>query len=1108
MSFVIAKKLKRFMLCMALFFVLDDVGAQNILVAKNKVNAGCNSTAFRATGYSGAGSFAAVQSGAGAKGGGDSAARSNPVDGGAKRVGEKPGGFTPVGRHPNSDFLQSGNYFQQQVNYKIRVRLNDERHTISGSEEITYINHSPNGLDTLWFHLWPNAYKNNNSALAKQLLDHGKTDLYFSKPEERGFIDSLDFAANDKKIKWMFDKAHEDICLLVLNESLKTGDSVKITTPFFVKIPDAKFSRLGHTEQAYFITQWYPKPAVYDNKGWHAIPYLDQGEFYSEFGTFDVSISLPRNYYLAATGDRVDAKEEETFILNRVTETLKRIADNTQNAEDLKFPASETAYKTVRFVQNNVHDFAWFADKRFYILSGQVQMPRSGRKVDTWIYFTNSRFSLWKDALDYVNRSAAFYSELVGDYPYHHITAVDGTIMAGGGMEYPNITVIGEPSGKRDLEITIAHEVGHNWFYGILASNERLHAFLDEGVNSYYEMRYSRKYYATSKLTDYVGFDSTFRFLGINKTPLWKDKEIGWTYTVRSRTEQAIELPSEKFTSTNYGTIVYGKTPLVLDYIADYTGQQKFDKAMQDYFEKYTFKHPDPDNFFETLAAGTGSDMKKFREGLVNSTGRADYKICRIRKKENDAYTVKIKNKGGLALPFSLDYTDTSGALKRQWVEGFTGSKKLNLVAAGAKKIMVDAAEKMPDADRRNNAIRTEGLFKKRRPLQFRFLTALEDKEHKQLFYLPMITANFYNGLVPGVIFHNYGFYKKRLEFFVAPGFGLRSKTPTGMAQVNLNLFPQSVFQQVTLGLKSRMFAYDNFRTDILNKVNGTNFKKLFLSYLKVSPFVDVEFKKRNATSRLFQHISITTNLLMTDSLNTSADVVKDIAARGPVKKTATSVVNMLSYELKHRRMIDPFALEVNLQQSGGMAKIYGAFSYSFTSSPKQCFSIRVFGGSFISGSTAEKAYYAFRPSGYSGSDDYLFDGNYLARNEANGLGPHQFMERDGNMKVQSLLGGSPQWMAAINLRSPKLFVLPMKLFVDVMVCDGAVLPKEKMLWDAGLQITLLKNVLEVYVPLGYSTYTQKILTLNGLDFYDTIRFTLNIGKLTPETIVKDNFFN
>ncbi len=427
-------------------------------------------------------------------------------------------------------------YFQQEVNYKIDVKLNDVAHVLSANEEIQYINNSSQSLNYIYFHLWPNAYKDHSTALAKQLLIHKKTDFYFSKKEERGFIDSLNFKVNGKEIKWEFDKEHIDICKLILNEPLRSLDTLIITTPFFVKIPDAKFSRLGHTEQAYFITQWYPKPAVFDNDGWHQMPYLDQGEFYSEFGSFDVKITLPKNYLLSATGDRIDADEEEYFLNEKVKETIDRLDKNDFRQDSMGFPESSKQTKTIRFKQFRVHDFAWFADKRFNVLHDQIEVPNTKRTVDTWIFFTNKNFRIWKNAISYVNESTIFYSYLNGDYPYNHVTAIDGTIMAGGGMEYPNITVIGDMSNEFDLDITITHEVGHNWFYGILGSNERDHPALDEGINSFYEMRYMRAKYPDKKLSDLIGISENRKLFGVNKIPYWREKEIAYFISAKAKT--------------------------------------------------------------------------------------------------------------------------------------------------------------------------------------------------------------------------------------------------------------------------------------------------------------------------------------------------------------------------------------------------------------------------------------------------------------------------------------------------------------------------------------------------------------------------------------------
>ena len=209
------------------------------------------------------------------------------------------------------------NYFQQEVNYQISVKLNDNNHSLTAFEKIKYINNSDQKLEFIYFHLWPNAYKNKKTALSKQFLNQNKTTFYFAKDSELGFIDSLNFKINNQSINWEYDKLNPDICKLILNTALLPKDSIEISTPFYVKIPSAKFSRLGHSEQAYFITQWYPKPAVFDNEGWHPVPYLDQGEFYSEFGSFEVNITLPDNYLLCATGNRVNAKEELDFLVKK-----------------------------------------------------------------------------------------------------------------------------------------------------------------------------------------------------------------------------------------------------------------------------------------------------------------------------------------------------------------------------------------------------------------------------------------------------------------------------------------------------------------------------------------------------------------------------------------------------------------------------------------------------------------------------------------------------------------------------------------------------------------------------------------------------------------------
>lgn len=996
-------------------------------------------------------------------------------------------------------------YFQQEVNYTIKVKLNDVNHSLSASERVQYINNSTSTLTFIYFHLWPNAYKNNSTALARQLLREGKTDFYFSDKDERGFIDSLNFKVNDITLRWEFDTEHMDICKVFLDKPLKPYDTVSITTPFYVKIPDARFSRLGHAGQAYFITQWFPQPAVFDREGWHAMPYLDQGEFFSEFGSFDVKITLPKNYLLAATGDRVDADEEEDFLNEQVKLTLTHLDNNTRKPNGMAFPESSKEFKTVHFKQYNVHDFAWFSDKRFYVLHDQVQLPVSKRTVDTWAFFTDKNFDLWKESISYINDATLFYSHLLGDYPYKHVTAIDGTIMAGGGMEYPNITVIGDMDDAFDLDITLAHEVGHNWFYGVLANNERDNPGLDEGINSFYEMRYSRAKYPKEKLSRYLGRDTTFKIIGLNKLPSWKEKELAYYMAKRLNIDQPINLTSNEFTAFNYGSIIYGKTALVMDYLMEYLGEVNFDEAMKFYYNQFKYKHPTTKDLLKTLGFYGGVNLDNFENTFFNSTAAIDYKISNVKRNTDGTYELKLKNKTGVNTPFNLYAYKDKKPIGLIWFDGFDKTRNVTFANKDVDYFKIDGNDKLQDVNRRNNIIKTKGLFKKLKPLKISMVMHVEDPMKTQVNWSPLFGANLYNGFMIGSAFHNYGLFKKKFEYYLAPMFATKTKSPVGFAELNYNIFPRKTFQQITLGLKAKSFTYDYYNTDFINQNFGTNYKNIYLNYFKIAPSIEFELKKKKPTSPVSQTLSYANINLFTDSLDQHSFAKLTVKGSPSPKKGIYSFVNQVNYNLNNRRSIQPFHLNLNLQHSASMAKASLTFNYRIKTSPRNDVEFRFFAGTFITGSETEKRYYAFRASGYNGYYDYAFEGNYFGRNEFTGFSFSQFMEKDGALKVWTPLGQTSHWMSSVNIKSPKFFVLPVKLFADIVACDGRALINDKVLWDAGINFTVWRDVVEVYVPLAYSNDIKTTLDLNNINFFQRIRFTFNIHKLEPKNIIKNN---
>ena len=1008
----------------------------------------------------------------------------------------------------NSNFYFSQqNYFQQEVNYKIDVTLNDVTHDLIAFEKIEYINKSNTSLNFIYFHLWPNAYKNQETALAKEMLESGETAMYFAKQEDLGYIDSLNFLVNGKSIKWEYDPNHIDICKLFLNEPLKSLDTVIISTPFHVKLPSASISRLGHIGQAYAITQWYPKPAVFDRDGWHQMPYSNQGEFYSEFGAFDVNITLPKNYVLAATGDRIDESEEEEWLLNKVVETENMIS-NKNYSHDNSFPPSSKEYKTICFKQYRVHDFAWFADKRFYVLKGEVYLPKSGNLVNTWAFFTNSEPELWAKSIEYINDATSYYSSLNGDYPYNHVTAIDGTISAGSGMEYPNITIIGESLNAMTFETTIMHEVGHNWFYGILGSNEREYPFLDEGLNSFYEMRYIRSKYPEQTLASYIGKDSTFKFFGLNKLKQKSQYELFYLLTARKNLDQPIETEASKLTRFNYGAIVYSKSALVFDYLMNYLGKEKFDEAMRFYFEQWKFKHPNPTDLIKTLSYYLNTDLHWLENDLLQTNEKLDYKILAHRELEDHSHAVLIKNKSIINSPVSLSGYKNNKLIGTVWYNGFKGKRVFEFPASEIDEFRIDGDNYMPDINRKNNILRTKGLFKKMEPVKFNFIGKIDNPKYTQLNYMPILGYNQYNKFMLGCALYNYSFLQKQTEFTIAPMYAFGSKSIVGFADITQHFKQQnSFFQEITLSAKVKSFSNNYFDSKLFNETYNASSNSFNLNYYKLAETIDFELKKRDPRSNITQHISYTNTNLFIDNVNYNFNKIDESQSTASIKNEVI-MINNLQYTLQNNRAINPFKFNFNFQHNDLFGKLSAELNYAITIKRKNTLDIRLFAGTFVYGNTEDIGPYRFRMSGFNGYQDYLFDYNFIGRNESQGIGASQFVENDGAFKTSTYLGQTSKWIVALNIKSPKVGKLPLKLFVDIGTSEyNESLLKDRILFDAGINVCLWKNIFEIYIPVFYSTDIKNNLQAINKSFFDTIRFTLNINYIKPKTLILDSFF-
>jgi hypothetical protein len=979
-------------------------------------------------------------------------------------------------------------YFQQEVDYRIEVKLDDKAHLLHAYEEFDYTNNSTATLDFMYVHLWPNAYKNKHTALGKQLYSMDDMSLETATDEEKGYIDSLNFKVNEADVSWELDPQHIDICKIIFNSPLKPGEKITVSTPFRVKIPSGSISRLGHIEESYQITQWYPKPAVYDQGGWQQMPYLTQGEFYSEFGTFDVSITLPKNYVVGATGD-LETESELAFLNKLAEKTEKKFLEDEFDGSSVEtsFPSSSDEFKTIRYTQSNVHDFAWFADKRFEVLKGEVELPHSSRKVTSWAMFVPHHAAVWKDAIEYINDGTFYYSKWNGDYPYNNVTAVDGTISAGGGMEYPNVTVIGESGTKMELELVIVHEVGHNWFYGLLGSNERRHAWMDEGLNTLNEMRYfMTKYPDNDYFSDmFGGMGDKVHLGGLSH---YKMSYYAYAMVAGYGLDQPVELDADEYYPINYGSIVYSKTGLIFMYLKDYLGEEKFDEIMQRYFDEWHYKHPQPNDLRRLFEEGTNKDLSWFFEDLIQTTKQIDYKIAKV-SMENGQTTVCVKNTGQVNGPIRVDAIKSKKIVASKWVEPTAEIKEVVFEGEAFDEIVLDKNQIIPDVNPNNNYWDKSQSFKRIEPLKIEYIGGDNEAEKWNMGWTPIIGANVYDQFMVGIMLHNISVPKNKFEYTLAPMFSFGQLGLSGFGDMNYTWVPAKNLRTVSLGLEAKKFGQGI--TEILDDFNEVQTGNYWL----LRPYLDLAIGKPYKRKNIQQNISLKGHYVQESGSTYESELTGgSFNYNFAFKKRRHKVEAEIQadyFNTTTTRVFDTYASD--LLNASATVK----YSLTYWEAKKKSVKLRAFFGQNIFYNGVNNPRYGFNLGGQNGWQDATYQNYMFGRNRTDGLWANQRIENQGGFKTVSNYGNSTTMLAAANLIADLPFIPLISIYADYGVFDNYGTLRSAA--DAGIAIQV-QDILGIYFPLYESNDLFESYE-PGTTYWNKIRFTLSMEGLAPRKI-------
>ena len=525
-----------------------------------------------------------------------------------------------VGLYSNSVLAQYPGW-QQGADYDINIVMDVENHQYEGELTVMYYNNSPDNLEYVYWHSFFNAFQPGS------MMDVRSRTI--EDPDSR-VGDRISTLPSDE---WGWIKPHvmtmngmpctieEDGTIIIakLPATLKPGVKCMFKLTWSAQIP-RQIRRSGwmNAEDVEFsMTQWFPKLCEYDHEGWHTNPYIGR-EFHGVWGDYDVHIELPKGYQVAATGTLQSTRKE-----------AKKSGD-------------------WHFIAENVIDFAWAADKDFKVYTEVVDSIEMN-----FIYQPDKEYNdAWKELPRFATKAMAFFNEFIGPYPYPQYTVVQG---GDGGMEYPMVTLVTANRSLPSLVGVTVHEMAHSWFQAVVATNESLYEWMDEGFTSWIEGECMASFPAFAS----EGGDG-------GEKPIPGGAEHGYSYysylrQVESGNEEALSTHADHYTTNRaYGVAAYSKGEVLVEQLGAVIGESMRNEGMREYFKIWSFKHPGPTDFKRVMENISGIELDWYFQYFVNTTHFIDYAITNVESSIMST-TITLERRGKMPMPQDIEVTFTDG---------------------------------------------------------------------------------------------------------------------------------------------------------------------------------------------------------------------------------------------------------------------------------------------------------------------------------------------------------------------------------------------------------------------------------------------------------------
>ncbi|MCC4605907.1 M1 family metallopeptidase [Xanthomonas campestris] len=594
-------------------------------------------------------------------------------------------------------------FWQNRADYQLQASIDPASHTLSGEAAIHYTNHSPDTLNVVWLQLDQNIYRADSRAAA-------------SRPSRRTqFTDGMQIASVEVDSGGKRQPAHfliDDTRMRVdLPQPLAgQGKALTLHIRYRYRMPGTWGGRTAYSAskqgEIYEVAQWYPRMAVYDDlRGWDTQPYLGS-EFYLEYGDFDYAVTVPEGFLVAGSGALTNPAE----VLSRAEQQRLQQARGSDRTVLIRTPAevaaraaapAGTGTRTWRFHMEHTRDVAFAASPAFVWDAARINLPGGAQSLAMSVYPVEAvGADKWNRSTEYVKGAIEHFSQWYA-YPWPAAINLGGY---GAGMEYPGIVFDGFEDGGKDLFWITAHEIGHTWFPMIVGSNERRHAFMDEGFNTFIDVyasdAFNKGEYAPKRDSEYApkGGNPVDEIL-----PLLADRSAPTLMDIADATSETYRHP-----------LTYFKGALGLVLLREQIlGPERFDPAFRKYIATWAYKHPTPSDFFRLMESESGEDLGWWWRGWYFNNWQLDMGITRAQYVDQDpakGLRLTLRSRQPLVMPVTVrvDLADGSHLDRRVPVETWLQTATPTLTLPTTQKVLhvtLDPEHALPDADRSDDRV-------------------------------------------------------------------------------------------------------------------------------------------------------------------------------------------------------------------------------------------------------------------------------------------------------------------------------------------------------------------------------------------------------------------